>query len=89
MGTTGSPAGAAVRPLPSAGSGAVPVRGLRRPAYDRASSTGMPGRLATKLRTPYTTATVRPVSAPSPAAPKAQAVTPSRGPQPPTFSGSP
>ena len=48
----------------------------------------MPGRLAAKARTPYTTATVRPWAAPRPAAPKAQAVAPSLGPQPPTLSGS-
>src|SRR4029079_13085256 len=37
--------------------------------------------------TPYTTETVRPAADPSPARPKAQAVRPSRGPQPATFSG--
>lgn len=48
----------------------------------------MPGRLAAKASSPYTTAVVSPWAAPRPAAPKAQAVTPSLGPQPPTFSGS-
>ncbi|MFE4576411.1 hypothetical protein ACFRKC_11990, partial [Streptomyces chartreusis] len=61
----------------------------RSPVYQRATRTTRPGSAATKLRTPYTTATASPVVAPSPAAPNAQAVTPSRGPQPPTFRGSP
>ncbi|OAL13788.1 hypothetical protein A4V12_18010 [Streptomyces noursei] len=53
-----------------------------------ATSTPAPGRLAARLSSPYTTDTDRPWAAPSPAAPKAQAVAPSRGPQPATFSGS-
>ncbi len=66
----------------------VPERSARCPAYQRPTSTTAPGNPATKLSTPYTAATPSPVPAPSPAAPNAQAVTPSRGPQPPTLSGS-
>src|SRR5918994_2119913 len=50
-----------------------------------ATRTTAPGRLATNAITPYTTAAATPSDAPSPAAANAQAVTPSRGPQPPTL----
>src|ERR1700753_2705677 len=53
----------------------------------RVTSTIAPGRAATKAKRPYATAIVRPWLALSPAAPNAQAVTPSRGPQPPTLTG--
>ena len=62
---------------PSAGRGAVRA-GRRR--------TTAPGRLATSTIAPYATAVATPCAAPSPAAPNAQAATPSRGPQPATFS---
>src|SRR4051794_24815242 len=44
-----------------------------------------PGRLATNTITPYTTAVATPSDAPRPAAANAHAVTPSRGPHPPTL----
>ena len=46
-----------------------------------------PGRVATRARTPYVTATVAPVAAPRPAAAKAQAAAPSRRPQPARLNG--
>lgn len=52
------------------------------------TSTATPGTLATNANIPYTTATVNPCAAPSPAAPNAHANTPSRGPHPPMLSGS-
>ncbi len=63
-----------------------PARCLLRAA--RSTNTTTPGRQAIRLSTPYTTATVSPCDAPSPTEPNATAVTPSRGPQPPTLSGS-
>ena len=59
--------------------GSLEARGDPEPAR----RTAAPGRLATSTITPYTTAVATPSDAPSPAAANAQAVTPSRGPQPP------
>src|SRR6185503_13581632 len=50
-----------------------------------ANRTTAPGRVDTNTITPYTTAVATPSEAPSPAAANAHAVTPSRGPQPPTL----
>ena len=63
----------------------VPAHGDRGCASSAATRTTAPGRLATNTITPYTTAVATPSDAPSPAAANAQAVTPSRGPQPPTL----
>ena len=82
--TSTSPLGATSASPPTPGAGFV----RRRPANHWPTSTAIPGRLAARASTPYTTETVSPSDAPSPAAPKAHAVTPSLGPQPPKFSGS-
>src|SRR6185503_20044784 len=50
-----------------------------------ANRTTAPGRVDTNTITPYTTAVATPSEAPSPAAANTHAVTPSRGPQPPTL----
>src|SRR5205085_2126954 len=52
-----------------------------------ATSTIAPGSVATNVITPYRTAVDTPWAAPKPAAPKAHAAAPSRGPQPPMLSG--
>ncbi len=54
-----------------------------------ASRTTAPGRLETSTSTPYTMAVENPWLADNPAAAKAHAVTPSRGPQPPMLVGRP
>ena len=58
------------------------------PAADRLHhQDDRPGRAATRTRAPYAAAAVTPAVAPSPVAAKAQAATPSRGPQPATLAG--
>ncbi len=76
----------------AAGAGSAGARpgSARRPVYQRATRTTAPGRRGHEAEHAVhdgdgQSACRRPV----PAAPNAQAVTPSRGPKPPTFSGSP
>src|SRR5215208_824269 len=82
-------------PSRCAGTSTPPGSGRPRHGADRvrhtqaATRTTAPGRLATNTITPYTTAVATPSDAPSPAAANAQAVTPSRGPQPPTLGSAP
>src|SRR5215207_910951 len=82
--TPGAPSRCGGTPTPP-GTGR-PRHGADRLRYSQAATrTTAPGRLATNTITPYTTAVATPSDAPSPAAANAQAVTPSRGPQPPTL----
>ena len=59
----------------------------RRRRRADAATTATPGSTAIIARTPNAVEAATPVAAPMPAAPKAHAATPSRGPQPPRFSG--
>src|SRR5215217_879185 len=81
---SGAPSRLATTPGPH-GSGRASRGAVRERHTQAATSPTAPGRLATNAITPYTTAVATPSDGPSPAAANAQAVTPSRGPQPPTL----